>query len=192
MRVFFLAACLVAVVQAYFAAGPRIRHASTQPLSMMFNFGGGSKSTKAAIPKNAKICVITGTTSGLGKETARALINTGEYYVICACRDVERMKQVAAAEGFDSSLHTILPLDLGSFDSTKAFVKKLGSIKSRPLDALVCNAAVYQPALLQVCALLHTLFIHIIHTHHAHTHTHTPHTHTHIHTLTLPPPPLSQ
>lgn len=41
-----------------------------------------------------------------------------------------------------------MSLDLGSFDSVKSFVKNLKSFKgNRQLDALVCNAAVYQPAL---------------------------------------------
>eukprot|EP00595_Chromulina_sp_UTEXLB2642_P002335 CAMPEP_0196765140 /NCGR_PEP_ID=MMETSP1095-20130614/7665_1 /TAXON_ID=96789 ORGANISM="Chromulina nebulosa, Strain UTEXLB2642" /NCGR_SAMPLE_ID=MMETSP1095 /ASSEMBLY_ACC=CAM_ASM_000446 /LENGTH=319 /DNA_ID=CAMNT_0042122631 /DNA_START=395 /DNA_END=1354 /DNA_ORIENTATION=- len=41
-----------------------------------------------------------------------------------------------------------MKLDLGSFQSVKDFVFNLKSFKSnRPLDRLVCNAAVYQPAL---------------------------------------------
>ena len=71
-------------------------------LSMMFGMfkSGGPKSS---IPADKKVCVITGTTSGLGKETARALLSKGDYYVICACRDVEKMNQVAELEGFDKS-----------------------------------------------------------------------------------------
>ena len=58
------------------------------------------------------------------------------------------MKEIAEREGFDPSSHTVIDLDLGSFDSTKKFVTKLNTLKkSRPLDRLVCNAAVYQPAL---------------------------------------------
>ena len=76
-------------------------------LKMMFGMFKGASST--SIPSEKKVCVITGTTSGLGKETARALLNKGDYYVICACRDVEKMNQVAAAEGFDTSR-----LELGS------------------------------------------------------------------------------
>ena len=67
---------------------------------MMFGMFKGA-STAGGIPANKKVCVITGTTSGLGKETARALLNKGDYYVICACRDVGKMEQVAALEGFD-------------------------------------------------------------------------------------------
>jgi protochlorophyllide reductase len=100
------------------------------------------------IPANKKICVITGTTSGLGLETLRSLLNTNKYYVVCACRDVDKMIQVAEREGFDPASHTVVDLDLGSFDSTKQFVAKLNKVKkNRPLDRLVCNAAVYQPAL---------------------------------------------
>lgn len=105
------------------------------------------------IPKittKKKLCVITGTTSGLGKETAKALMETGEYFVICACRDVEKMEEVAEQEGFDANSYTVFDLDLSSFASVKKFVAKLKSSKSRPLDRLVCNAAVYQPALMTV------------------------------------------
>jgi protochlorophyllide reductase len=106
--------------------------------------------SSAAIPASKKICVITGTTSGLGKETARALLNRGDYYVVCACRDVEKMKKIATTEGFDPKSYTVLDLDLGSLDSVKKFVPKLKSTIKRPLDRLVCNAAVYQPALATV------------------------------------------
>lgn len=54
-------------------------------------FGGSIPSASAG--KKKKFCVITGTTSGLGKETARSLLNSGDYYVVCACRDVEKMKK---------------------------------------------------------------------------------------------------
>jgi len=99
------------------------------------------------IPANKKLCVITGTTSGLGKETLRSLLNQGDYYVICGCRDVEKMQELSEQEGFDTSKHTVVELDLGSFQSTKDFAKKVKSLKgNRPLEKLVCNAAVYQPA----------------------------------------------
>ena len=103
--------------------------------------------SSAKIPANKKVCVITGTTSGLGKETMRSLLDDGNFYVVSACRDVEKMKQVAAEEGFDPASYTVLECDLGSFDSTRKFASKLRSTIKRPLDALVCNAALYQPAL---------------------------------------------
>ena len=118
-------------------------------LKMVFNFGGSSK-----IPANKKICVVTGTSSGLGKETAKDLLKKGNYYVILAVRDIEKMQKIADQEGFDKSSYSILELDLASFQSTKNFYKKLQSIKNRPLDRLVCNAAVYQPALPTVCLII--------------------------------------
>ena len=41
----------------------------------------------------------------------------------------------------------VLELDLGSFASVKKFAKELKTVSKKPLDRLVCNAAVYQPAL---------------------------------------------
>jgi NADP-dependent 3-hydroxy acid dehydrogenase YdfG len=103
--------------------------------------------SSSSIPSNKKVCVITGTTSGLGKETMRSLLEKGNYYVVSACRDVEKMKRVAEENGFDKKSYTILELDLGSFDSVRKFVPKLKSVVKKPIDRLVCNAAVYQPAL---------------------------------------------
>jgi hypothetical protein len=40
-----------------------------------------------------------------------------------------------------------MELDLGSFASVKKFAKELKTVSKKPLDRLVCNAAVYQPAL---------------------------------------------
>eukprot|EP01038_Epipyxis_sp_PR26KG_P011031 gene11031-14812_t len=130
---------------AYGFAGSSLPSTRSTSLNMAFNFF-----TKPSVPpigRDKKICVVTGTSSGLGKETAKELLKSGNYYVICACRDVEKMKAVAEAEGFDKNNHAVLELDLASFDSVRTFVSKLGSIKNRPLDRLVCNAAVYQPAL---------------------------------------------
>lgn len=118
-------------------------------LRMMFGSMGGS-SSKISVPKGKKLCVVTGTSSGLGKETARSLIESGEYFVICACRNVEKMEGVAEDMGFDPTSYKVMELDLGSYDSTKKFAKNLKASKSKALDALVCNAAVYQPALPEV------------------------------------------
>lgn len=58
------------------------------------------------------------------------------------------MKKIAEAENFgDEKNYNIMELDLASFDSTRKFVSKLKSMKKKPLERLVCNAAVYQPSL---------------------------------------------
>jgi protochlorophyllide reductase len=119
-------------------------------LQMAFNFFGGMTSgASAKVPASKKVVVITGTSSGLGKETAADLLRRGNYYVVCAVRDVEKMQAIADQNGFDPSSYTILECDLNSFDSTRKFYKTLKSKISRPIDRLVCNAAVYQPSLMQ-------------------------------------------
>ncbi len=121
------------------------RNVNTQ---MAFNFFSSlSTSSSIKIPSNKKLCVITGTSSGLGKETAKKLLEKDDYFVICAVRDIDKMEEIAAKEGFDKKKYAILELDLASFDSVKKFANKLKQIKPKPLDRLVCNAAVYQPAL---------------------------------------------
>jgi light-dependent protochlorophyllide reductase len=95
-----------------------------------------------------KIVVITGTSSGMGKMAARALLRTGEWHVVGACRDLDKMEAVAEAEGFDMGSFTALELDLESYASVRKFCSELDKFKlDRPLDRLVCNAAVYQPSL---------------------------------------------
>jgi protochlorophyllide reductase len=97
---------------------------------------------------NKKTVVLTGTSSGLGKGTLKALCARGDHFVICGVRDVAKMQRVAQELNLDPSLFTIRSLDLSSFDSVRKFAKEVKAVKGgKPLDALVCNAAVYLPAL---------------------------------------------
>jgi NAD(P)-dependent dehydrogenase (short-subunit alcohol dehydrogenase family) len=107
-----------------------------------------------------KTCLITGTTSGLGKATVKALLKEGNHNIICAVRDVEKMKSIIEKENFDKSKLVVAELDLASFDSTRKFASKIKTYtKGKPLDKLVCNAAVYQPALsvVSLCTVLQFL-----------------------------------
>jgi hypothetical protein len=122
-----------------------LRSDARTELNMAFNFFG--KSSPAKKSKSKKLVVVTGTSSGLGKFTAIDLLKKGDYFVVCGVRDVEKMKAVAQQYNFDSSSYSILPLDLNSFDSTRNFYKKVKSLGKGPVERLVCNAAVYQPAL---------------------------------------------
>jgi len=95
-----------------------------------------------------KLVVVTGTSSGLGKATTRALLREEKYHVIGAVRDLEKMKVVAEVEGFDQDRFTAMHLDLASFASVNKFVEELNAFRGdRPIDRLACNAAVYQPTL---------------------------------------------
>jgi len=95
-----------------------------------------------------KLVVITGTSSGLGKATARALLRTKKYHVVGAVRDLKKMDVVAEIEGFDPADFTAMYLDLASFDSVHRFSEELDKLRgNRPIDRLALNAAVYQPTL---------------------------------------------
>jgi hypothetical protein len=108
-----------------------------------------------------KICVITGTSSGLGKHTTKQLLKDGQFHVIGAVRDLDKMSVIAEAEGFDMTHFTPLECDLNSFKSVRKFAANLQEyLSGRPIDRLVCNAAVYQPSLSEV--LLSSLYTHRI------------------------------
>ena len=47
---------------------------------------------------NKKLVVVTGTSSGLGCKTAKALLRTGKYHVVGAVRDMDKMEAVAELE----------------------------------------------------------------------------------------------
>lgn len=89
--------------------------------------------------------VITGASSGVGLQAAKALSLSG-WYVVMACRDIEKTKQAVQAVGIPADSHNIIHIDLASLESVREFVKYFRAT-SRSLDALVCNAAIYMPLL---------------------------------------------
>lgn len=166
--VYVLVLCsLTATALRLSGTGNAVRSSSLKMMFNFFNNNNANAASKSVIPANKKICVITGTSSGLGKETAKALLSTEDYFVICACRDVAKMQEVAKKEGFDEKNHMIMELDLSSLDSVRKFTNNLKKVKTRPLDRLVCNAAVYQPALAVVSTSnqfrMHVLMFHPYH-----------------------------
>jgi protochlorophyllide reductase len=90
--------------------------------------------------------VITGASSGVGLQAARALAQTGDWHVVMACRDLPKTEKAAQSLGMSPDRYTILPLDLANLSSVRAFVTQFRSL-GKSLDALVCNAAVYLPLL---------------------------------------------
>lgn len=93
-----------------------------------------------------KLVVVTGASSGLGLYGALELAKSGDYYVVMACRNVERATKIARKMGFPQNSYTVMKLELGSLKSVRNFVFNLKAFKGpRGLDSLVCNAAVYLP-----------------------------------------------
>ena len=83
---------------------------------------------------------ITGTTSGIGRESARQLGKLGAR-VVMGVRDVDRGKAIAARIQNDGGSPEVLPLDLASLDSVRDMAAKF-SDKHDLLDVLVNNAGV--------------------------------------------------
>ncbi|KAG7345548.1 NADPH-protochlorophyllide oxidoreductase [Nitzschia inconspicua] len=95
-----------------------------------------------------KLVVITGCSSGLGRKAAQALLRSGEYHVVGAVRDLDKMEAVAELDGFDLDNFTPMQCELNSFASVRDFCDKLEEFRmSKPIDRLICNAGVYQPTL---------------------------------------------
>ena len=92
--------------------------------------------------------LITGTTSGVGLNAAKALADRG-WHVVTANRDPVRAAAAAESLGIPSAQLSHLRIDLGDLDSVRVGVETLVASLGRPLDALVINAAVYKPRLKQ-------------------------------------------
>jgi len=113
-----------------------------------------SESEKTTLAKteerfgDKKLVVITGCSSGLGRETVKNLLATGDYHVVGAVRDIDKMEAVAEMDEFDMDRFHIMDLELNSFDSVHQFCADLEEYKlAKPIDRLICNAGVYQPSL---------------------------------------------
>ena len=91
--------------------------------------------------------LVTGASSGVGLYAAKALVGCG-WHVVMACRDTAKARAAAQALDLPEASLTHLPVDLGDLDSVRGLVQAFRAT-GRPLDALVCNAAVYLPLLKQ-------------------------------------------
>ncbi|XAR52849.1 Protochlorophyllide reductase [Bertholletia excelsa] len=89
--------------------------------------------------------IIIGASSGLGLAAAKALAETENFHVITACRNFLKAERAAKSAGMAKEDYTIMHLELASLDSVHQFVDNFRQ-SGRPLDVLVCNAAVYLPA----------------------------------------------
>ncbi len=90
---------------------------------------------------SGRVALVTGATSGMGKETARELARIGAE-VILGCRSRERGEATRSeiTDSTGATAVTVINLDLSSLASVRAFVTAL-SQRSATLDVLVNNAA---------------------------------------------------
>ena len=85
-----------------------------------------------------KVAVVTGTSSGIGFETALALARDG-YHTYATMRDTTKSNKIKELGQKESLKISVLELDVDNDDSVKVTVKKILDEKQR-IDVLVNNA----------------------------------------------------
>jgi NAD(P)-dependent dehydrogenase (short-subunit alcohol dehydrogenase family) len=84
--------------------------------------------------------IITGATSGLGLECARALLRLDpSWHLVLPVRDVHRGEAALDALG-QPQRATVMPMDLASLASVRAFTDSVAGASLPPVHAIVCNA----------------------------------------------------
>jgi WW domain-containing oxidoreductase len=111
--------------------------------------GFSSTTTADEVAKNVegkgRVAIVTGSTGGLGKVTARVLASRG-YHVVLTGTDPVTLKQTQEefkAMNKDWKV-TAIPLDLGDKNSVENFVHAFESLRL-PLHILILNAGVMNP-----------------------------------------------
>jgi protochlorophyllide reductase len=89
--------------------------------------------------------IITGASSGVGLHATHALTRRG-WHVVMACRDLDKAARAAAELAIAPDQISLMEIDLGSQASVRGFVDAFHAT-GRPLNVLLCNAAVYLPLL---------------------------------------------
>jgi len=110
-----------------------------QTIRTSFDFHSTAEQVLAGVDLTGKQAIVTGASSGIGVETARALVRAGAD-VTLAVRDIEAGERVAAQIGaeVEGPSATVRRLDLTEMASVRAFCDEW----SKPLHILVNNAGV--------------------------------------------------
>jgi NAD(P)-dependent dehydrogenase (short-subunit alcohol dehydrogenase family) len=113
-------------------------------MTKTFNAESTAEEVLAGVDLKAKRFLVTGAASGIGRETARALVTRGAS-VVGAVRDLEKAQSAtdavrdAAREGGGS--FELIELDLASLQSVRAAADRLLA-DGRRFDAIIANAGV--------------------------------------------------
>lgn len=90
-----------------------------------------------------KTIIVTGANTGLGKEAATHFVRLDATKVILACRSLDKgeaaVRDIEAQTGRKGVVE-VWQLDLGSFESVKAFAERARGLKR--IDVLVENAGI--------------------------------------------------
>jgi NAD(P)-dependent dehydrogenase (short-subunit alcohol dehydrogenase family) len=91
---------------------------------------------------NTKTAIITGASSGLGLECARALLRSDpSWHLVLPVRDRSRGTDAVERLG-EPQRCTVMSMDLASSTSVRAFTQSVRDADLPPLHAIVCNAGV--------------------------------------------------
>ena len=85
-----------------------------------------------------KVAIVTGSSSGIGFETALALARDG-YYTYATMRDTKKGNKILEIAKKENLKIEVLPLDVDKEDSIKSSINKIVADKKR-IDVLVNNA----------------------------------------------------
>ena len=88
-----------------------------------------------------KVAIVTGSSSGIGFETALALARDG-YYTYATMRDTKKANMILDIAKKDNLKVEVLELDVNKEDTVKSAVKKIVNDKKR-IDVLVNNAGYF-------------------------------------------------
>ncbi|KAK6619283.1 hypothetical protein RUM44_003665 [Polyplax serrata] len=100
---------------------------------------------KSDVSLSGKVFIVTGSNSGVGKETARELARR-DACVIMACRDLDNVAKAITDIRRTTTAGTLVPmqLDLASFKSIRHFSQSV-KLKFNKVHVLINNAGVYYP-----------------------------------------------
>ncbi|CAF4956134.1 unnamed protein product, partial [Rotaria sp. Silwood1] len=117
----------------FFMMATPIFHAKSTALDVVKGFN---------VKLDGKVVVITGATSGIGVETARALASINAHVIITA-RDMNKGAQVVEdiKKTTKNNQVEVMELDLTSLQSVRNFVKQFQGRKL-PINILICNAGI--------------------------------------------------
>ncbi|RLB46533.1 MAG: hypothetical protein DRH23_12405, partial [Deltaproteobacteria bacterium] len=100
-------------------------------------YGSTAESVTEGLDLSGQTILLTGSNSGIGKETLRVLTKRGAH-VIAAARTVEKAQAACDDVGGET---TAVACELSDPASVQACVERVVAL-GRPLDAIICNAGI--------------------------------------------------
>ena len=120
-----------------------------RPVRRMLGCYSGQKESVRMCPDlpllEGKTALVTGPTSGIGRETVAGLLARGANVVLAgrSCKKLRALIQGLGEDGYDADRLTPVLCDLADLDSVAVAVQEINKIfRRKPLDILVENAGI--------------------------------------------------